>query len=58
MALLVLVTLLLVGGYLVRDAGEAAMQMVGLGAWIAGFCTLAFLNERQSRRPRGDGRDQ
>jgi hypothetical protein len=56
-ALGVLVVLLLVGGFLVRDAGEAAMQLVGVGAWIAGFCTLIFLNGRQDRRERREGKE-
>ncbi len=56
-ALAVLVAILLVGGFIVRDAGEAAMQLIGLAALIVGFATLFFLNARQDRRERREGKE-
>ena len=44
--------IVVIGGFLVRNDGDAAMQLVGLGAWIVGFCTLTFLNAKEHRRER------
>ncbi|HEX5763334.1 MAG TPA: hypothetical protein VFY04_09465 [Solirubrobacterales bacterium] len=57
-ALAVLVVIVLVGGFLVRDAGEAAMQLVGLVGLVACFGTAVVLLERLERRQKRSGRDQ
>lgn len=56
-AIAVAAIIVVVGGFIVRNDGEAAMQLVGATAWIAGFCTLAFLNARQERRDRSEGKE-
>ena len=57
-ALAVLAVILFVGGFLVRNAGEGAMQLVGLAAFAAGFGTLFFLNERREQRKKREKADQ
>jgi uncharacterized membrane protein YfcA len=47
-----------VGGFLARDAGEGAMQLVGLLTLAATFGTLFGLNARDERRKRREDRDQ
>jgi uncharacterized membrane protein len=47
--------ILFVGGFLVRDAGEGAMQLVGVLAFFATFGTLVVLAERELRRKRAEG---
>ncbi|HEU5141529.1 MAG TPA: hypothetical protein VFU04_00055 [Solirubrobacterales bacterium] len=47
-----------IGGFLVRNAGEAAMQLVGLATLVVTFGTLALLNARDGRRQKRAERDQ
>jgi hypothetical protein len=46
------------GGFLVRNAGEAATLMVLLAAFIAMAVTLVFLAEKEIRREESEKRDQ
>lgn len=41
---------LFVGGFLVRNAGEDAMQLIGAAVLIVSFGTLFALNARDGRR--------
>ena len=56
-ALAVASTVVVVGALLVRDSGEAAMQLVGLAGLIVLFGTLFALDARDERRERREGRD-
>jgi hypothetical protein len=46
------------GGFLVRNAGEGAMQLVGLATLVAAFGTAFFLIAREERRERRGERNQ
>jgi|GEM_PF-1908929 len=46
-----------VGALLVRNAGEGAMQLVGLAALVAGFGTYALLSVRRERQERREGKE-
>jgi hypothetical protein len=46
------------GGFLVRNAGEAAQQLVVLAAFVALAVTLVFLAEKEIRREDREKRDQ
>lgn len=52
------VAVLVIGGLLFRDAGEGAMQLVGLAMLIATFGTLTFFYDREDRRRERAKRDQ
>ena len=54
MGLAVAFVILLVGGILLRDAGKAALQALGLGAFIAAGVVYITLDERDKRRRRRD----
>lgn len=45
------------GGFLVRNAGEGAMQLIGVATLVATFGTLALLNTRETRRERREGKE-
>ena len=47
-----------VGGFLVRDAGEGPMQVVGVATFVAAFGTAFLLNAREERRERRAERNQ
>lgn len=49
--------ILFVGGFLVRNAGDGALQLVGIVALVATFGTLSVLAEREIRRKEAN-RDQ
>ncbi|HEU4945268.1 MAG TPA: hypothetical protein VFT10_08920, partial [Solirubrobacterales bacterium] len=53
-ALAVGVVILFGGGFLVRNSGEAAMQLVGLAAFVGAFGTLTFLAEKEIRHQERD----
>jgi hypothetical protein len=46
------------GGYLVRNAGEGAMQLVGVAMLVATFGTGLLLLAREERREKRAKRDQ
>lgn len=49
-AVAVMAVIIFGGGFIVRNSGEGAMQLVGLLALIIGFGTLFYLEERDDRR--------
>lgn len=49
---------LVIGMLLFEDAGEGAIQLVGLAMLIATFGTLTFLLERDDSRRKREERDQ
>lgn len=48
----VIFVILLVGGFLLRDAGDAALQALGIVAFIVGAAVYVRLDERDKRRRR------
>lgn len=50
MGIAVAAVILVVGAFLLRDAGEAALQALGIGAFIACFVVYISLDERDKRR--------
>jgi hypothetical protein len=50
MGIAVAAVVLVVGGILLRDAGEGALQALALAAFISGFVVYGFLDERNRRR--------
>jgi hypothetical protein len=42
--------ILLVGGILLRDAGEGVIQALGMFGFISAFAVYGFLDERAKRR--------
>jgi hypothetical protein len=57
MGIAVAFVILLVGGILLRDAGEGALQALGAVAFIACFVVYVSLDERNKRRERREGRE-
>jgi len=52
-ALAVGTVVLIVGCYLFRNAGEDALQLVGIAMFVVALGTLFFLDERDERRHKG-----
>jgi len=46
-----------IGGFLARDSGEGAMQLVGIATFVAAFGIAFWLIAREERRER-EKRDQ
>ncbi len=50
----VAVVIMVAGAIFLRDAGEGALQAVGIGAFLAAMAVYVFLCEREERRKRRD----
>lgn len=46
--------ILAIGGFLLRDAGDAALQALGLGAFFIGGFVYLFTERRAERRSERD----
>lgn len=46
--------ILAIGGFLLRDAGDAALQALGLGAFFVGGFVYLFTERRAERRSERD----
>jgi hypothetical protein len=46
--------ILLVGGILLRDAGDGALQALAMGAFVSAFAVYITLDERDKRRRKRD----